>query len=225
MHAVEKGTKWAAQIRRMARPTWGISSKYARHLYISVVIPRILYAADIWCVTSCSERMRESKLGLAKAIDQVVTIQRAGTLAITGGLRTSATDLLNAHAHLLPATLTVRKWCHHALIRMVMLPKEHLLHKYIKQCRTGKIKRHKGPLHHLTKWFKVDTNTIEKIPSTARDPSKIGKIPLVISIAKNREDLIKETEGALEDLQIYSDSSALECYGHSGPIDLDTHRC
>ena len=209
-HAVEKGTKWAAQIRRMARLTWGILPKYARCLYISVAIPRILYAVDIWCITSRSERMRESKLGLAKVIDQVVTIQRAGALAITGGLRTLATDLLNAHAYLLPAMLTVRKWCHHALIRMAMLPKEHPLHKYIKQHRIGKIKRHKGPLHHLTKWFKVDANAIKKIPSTARDPSKIGKIPLVISITENREDLIKETEGAPEDLQIYSDSSALK---------------
>jgi hypothetical protein len=31
-YAVEKGTKWAAQIRRIARPAWGITPKYARRL-------------------------------------------------------------------------------------------------------------------------------------------------------------------------------------------------
>jgi ribonuclease HI len=93
---------------------------------------------------------------------------------------------------------------------MATLPKEHPLHKFIKQRRTGKVKRHKGPLHHLTKWFKVDANAIEKIPSAVQDPSKLGKIPLVISIAENREDSIKETEDALENLQIYSDGLALE---------------
>jgi hypothetical protein len=42
-------------------------------------------------------------------MDQIATIQRVGTLAIIGGLRTIATDTLNAHVHLLPAMLTVRK--------------------------------------------------------------------------------------------------------------------
>jgi hypothetical protein len=51
-HAVKKGTKWAAQIRRIARPSWGITPKYARRLYISVALPRILYAADVWCVAA-----------------------------------------------------------------------------------------------------------------------------------------------------------------------------
>ena len=51
-HAVEKGTKWASQIRRIARPAWGITPKYARRLYISIALPRILYAADVWCVAA-----------------------------------------------------------------------------------------------------------------------------------------------------------------------------
>jgi len=29
-HAVKKGTQWAAQIRRIAKQTWGITPKYAR---------------------------------------------------------------------------------------------------------------------------------------------------------------------------------------------------
>jgi hypothetical protein len=49
-HAVGKGTKWVAQIRRLARPSWGITPKYTRKLYISVALPRILYAADVWCL-------------------------------------------------------------------------------------------------------------------------------------------------------------------------------
>ena len=45
---VEKGTKWAAQIRRASAPSWGLTPKYARRLYISIAIPRTLYAVDIW---------------------------------------------------------------------------------------------------------------------------------------------------------------------------------
>ena len=121
-------------------------------------------------------------------------------MAITGGLRTSATDSLNAHAHLIPAALTVRKWCHRALTRIATLPKEHPLHKIIKNCRTSKVKWHRGPLHHLARWFKPDATKTEKIPTAARDPTKIGKIPLKISIADSREESIKEAENAKEEL-------------------------
>src|ERR1700677_2147742 len=42
-YAVEKGTKWTAQIRCAAAPSWGLTPKHARQLYISVAILRILY--------------------------------------------------------------------------------------------------------------------------------------------------------------------------------------
>ena len=99
-------------------------------------------------------------------------------LAIIGGLRTLATDSLNTHAHLLPAKLMVRKWCHRVLTRIPMLPKEHPLHKIIKSRRTSKVKRYKGLLHYLVRWFKPDALKTEKIPTAARDPTKIGKIPI-----------------------------------------------
>ena len=161
-------------------------------------------------MSTCSERIRTSKVGLAKALNQVTMIQRMGVLAIIGSLRTSATDSLNVHAHLLPAALMVRKWCHQALTRMAALPKNHLLYKPINFCRTSKTKKHKAPLHHLVKWFKPDASNTEKIPTTARDPLKIGKIPLKISIAESRKDLIKEAENTTEKLQIFSDGSVLE---------------
>ena len=173
-------------------------------------MPRILYAADIWCLAERGARTRTSKIGPTKALDNIATIQRAGTLAITGGLRTSATDALNAHAHLLPAALMVRKWCHCTLTRLATLPKEHPLYKIIKHRRTRKIKKHRGPIHQLTRWFKLDVINTEKIPTVARNPSKIGKIPIRISIADSREVSIEQTENTKKDLQVFSDSSALE---------------
>jgi hypothetical protein len=46
-YAIEKGTKWAAQICRIARPTWGITPKYVWRLYISIALPRIMYGMDL----------------------------------------------------------------------------------------------------------------------------------------------------------------------------------
>jgi ribonuclease HI len=43
-----------------------------------------------------------------------------------------------------------------------------------------------------------------------RDPSKAGKLPFTLSIAKSREELIKETEEATEEIQIFTDGSVME---------------
>jgi hypothetical protein len=154
--------------------------------------------------------MEKSTLGPARTISQMASIQRAGALAIMGGLRTSPTDALNVHAHLLPVVTSVNKWCHGALTRIATLPIEHLLHKIMKSRKIGKTKRHKGLLHHLVKWFKIDVNAMEKTPTVVRDPSKTGKLPFRISIAESREDSIKETEKAQEAIQIFTDGSALK---------------
>jgi hypothetical protein len=73
-YAVSKGTKWAAQIRWLARPTWGITPKYARRLYISVALPCILYVVDVWCLSEQGAWTRVSKIGPAKALNQIITI-------------------------------------------------------------------------------------------------------------------------------------------------------
>jgi len=62
----------------------------------------------------------------------------------------------------------------------------------------------------LTRWFKPDIINTKKIPTMARNPSKIGKIPIRISITDSREESIEQTENAKEDLQVFSDGSALE---------------
>ena len=72
----------------------------------------MLYTLDIWCIPTHGEPAGACTVGSAKAIEQITTIQRVGALAITGGLSTSPTDMLDTHTHLLPAALTVNKWCH-----------------------------------------------------------------------------------------------------------------
>jgi ribonuclease HI len=207
-HAVEKGTKWAAQIRRLARLTWGITPKYARRLFISVALPRMLYAIDVWYTPSSVEHADTRAIGTAKVTKQVETVQRAGALAITGGLRTSPTDALNASAYLLPASLTINRWCHRAYTRMAMLPPEHPLYKPVNWKRTRATTRHRGPLHKLTSAYNLDTPNVEKIPAVARDPTVTGKLPFQISIPENKESSARAAENAIEEIQVFTDGSA-----------------
>jgi len=186
---------------------WGLTLSYARKLYISVAIPRVLYAIDIWCAPPYDDGQRQ--YGTIKITRQLATIQRLGALAITGGLHTSATDALDATAFLLPAVLLVDKWCHRAAMCLAMLPEKHPLYGTIRNKITGKIQKHKSPINNLLAAYRHDPRKIEKIPAVARDPMLQGVLPFAVSIAENREDSIREAENASEEVQVFTDSSAI----------------
>jgi len=205
--AIAKGTKWVMQIRRLARPTWGLTPENARRLYISIAIPRIIYVIDVWCAPPYANS--KCQRGTVKIIGKVATIQRAGALAVTGSLRSSATDALDAMAYFLLAPLLVDKACHRAMLHLATLPKEHPLHRIVNSKTTGKIKRHKSPMSSLLAAYKVDLKKVVKIPTAARDPTLQGKLPFDISIAESREDSINEATCADEEVQIFTDGSAL----------------
>ncbi|KAI0286513.1 hypothetical protein BC826DRAFT_1120321 [Russula brevipes] len=172
----DKGAKWAAQIRRLARPSWGITPKHARQLFIGVATPRILYAVDVWGLSQVNVRRQTDSCGSAKAVDVFRSAQRAGTLAITGGLRTSPTDSLDACANLPPAPFTIERWCHRAMVRMAMLPSDHPLASAVARANLRTIKRHRSPLHNLARRFDVKPREMEKIPATSRHPAQYGKL-------------------------------------------------
>ena len=94
-----------------------------------MAIPRTLYAAEVWC--SLPRREANVFKAMAVATKSLVTIQRAGALAITGGLCTLLMDTLDASVFLLPVPLNIDKRCHNAMICLAMLLKEHPLHRAI----------------------------------------------------------------------------------------------
>src|ERR1700677_520878 len=62
-HVCGKGSKWAMQIKRLTRPTWGLTPKGARKLYVSVVLPWIMYGVDIWCIPMHGKNTKGSRKG------------------------------------------------------------------------------------------------------------------------------------------------------------------
>lgn len=111
---VGKGSKWSAQIRRLTRPSWGLTLKGAKKLYTGVALPCILYGIDTWCTLLHGRHARGSRKGSVKAIKKLTSVQRSGALAITEGLQTTPTHTLDAHAALLPMVSRVKK---HALMQ------------------------------------------------------------------------------------------------------------
>ena len=170
-HAVEKGTKWTAQIRRAATPSWGLTPKHARQLYISVAIPRTLYAVDVWGARFQHGAGTQVAGKVAENSNKLNAVQRAGTLAITGGLRALPTDTLDMHAFLLPLHLEIEKHLFRAAIHIATLPTLHPLHKPIRKCASRAMKRHKSTLHNLIQAFNIKPNTLETLPTTGGNPA------------------------------------------------------
>src|SRR5258708_6205221 len=183
-HITEKGSKWAAQIKRATRPTWGITLKYTCKLYISVALPRILYMIDVWCTPIHRGQTGTKRKGSVSAVKKLITAQRAGTITITGALQTSPTNALDACAYTILAELLVEKQCHKAAVCLATLPPEHPLHKLVKASMNKRSKRYKAPLNDIMQIFHLDPKMMEKISVAVRNPLELDthKTPLRISI-------------------------------------------
>ena len=191
------------------RPSWGITLKYAKRLYISVALPKVLYAINIWCTPHHGTEAGPRIKGSVAVAKWLTTVQRAGTITITGSLCTSPTNLLDFCTFTFPVKLLIEKWCYRAVVRLSTLSIEHPLYKLVKASVKCVIKRHKAPMHNLMKIFRLDPNsiTITKIAIAVHNPLEANRIPMQISIAKSKEESKREANRASEAVKVYSDGS------------------
>ncbi|RDX44140.1 hypothetical protein OH76DRAFT_1360085, partial [Lentinus brumalis] len=131
--AFAKGTAWTTLMRRLGRPRHGLSMGVLMRLYQAVAVPRILYAADTFLLPVRKVEGRKATAGSVGHIKKLAQIQRQAVLIITGAMRTTATDVLEAHLHLLPFDLLVDKVCFRATARLCSLPSSHPLHSHVRR--------------------------------------------------------------------------------------------
>jgi ribonuclease HI/exonuclease III len=211
-YVVEKGTSWAAQIKRIARPSWGITPNYARRLYIGVALPRILYGSEVWYHPSPAPKWKEATKmrGTVKVTKKLTSVQRAGALAITGGLRTSPTDSIDALAFLLPFALTIDTWCYRAALRLASLPDKHPLRKPVNICAKSAVKKHLSPLHNLLRSLDANISEIDTKPTKTHNPSKPLLPPFTVSIPPDKESSKREAQTNSDEIQVFSDGSIMD---------------
>jgi ribonuclease HI len=127
-----------------------------------------------------------------------------------GTLRSSPTDLIDAHAGLLPMELTLRKACHRAMIHSLSLPDSHPLHKIIKRAKRHPPEKNLGPLDQLLKIFKLRNTTFEYIDSANQNVAGIVIPRIKTVIAPNREASISFERNDKADFKDFSDGSGQE---------------
>jgi len=186
-----------------------------RQLYLTVAVPKFTYGADIWFkpIYDNSDRKQRGSMGVA---EKLAKIQRIATLGITGAMRTTATDTLDAHANLLPTSLLLQKICHRSAdsaLRLATLPQHHPLHKHLQHiAKHHDIRRHRSSLHNLIATYRVFSDNTETLDPIRRSNAK-QQNAYNTHIAPKKTIAIREQRELTDKIQIFADGS-----GHSGGI-------
>ena len=208
--ALGKGQDWIIHFNRIARTTKGIHAKYFRQLYISIAIPRMLYAADIFLTPHQKVGIKNSdKNGTKQAIlTKLASIQRRAAIMITGAMSTTATDIVEVMANLLPFRLLVDKHRQRAAVRLATLPETHPLHKPVLNAASRLVKRHLTPLHDLMHRYSIQPKKIETIKAIRYDTK--WKPGVKTEIAMDVEHAIASIPHDKADVKIFTDGSGME---------------
>ncbi|KAJ7159414.1 hypothetical protein C8R46DRAFT_906280, partial [Mycena filopes] len=134
-----KGHAWLRQGARIARASQAIVETGRAHrarLYLAVCVPGMLYGADVFLSPPPGNRRafllgkKQQERGIVKTIR---TIQRRAALAITGALGSTPTDVLDAHANLLPVVHVINKVRFGAAAQLATLAFLHPLYKTVRE--------------------------------------------------------------------------------------------
>ncbi|KIK46877.1 hypothetical protein CY34DRAFT_75146, partial [Suillus luteus UH-Slu-Lm8-n1] len=100
IYALAKGTQYTMACQLMK----GIYGQLLKKLHEGVDIPKMLYTADIWCSGLVLKGRGKKNTGReAKGFTlKMARVQRMATTIIMRGMKTTTTDLLDAHANILP---------------------------------------------------------------------------------------------------------------------------
>lgn len=176
-----------------------------RQLYLAVALPKMTYGLDVWYTPPTRENKALRIKGSVSTLKSLAKIQRIATLTITRALQTTPTDLLNAHAGVLPMELALEKACHRATVRMLTLPETHPLQQIIKKARQPPPRGHQGTIGKLLRILGLENKKVETITPTNTYP--YHPIQFKVATPKTREQSIKEEAADKADFRVYSDSS------------------
>jgi ribonuclease HI len=174
-----------------------------RAYYLTVAVPRLLYAADVFLIPA-TERSKGTK----GSVNKLARIQRQAALDITGALRTTANDTLDAHANLLPFPLLVSKMVHRAVVRLAFLLDSHPLAAKVKRAAKRYVKRHRSPLHEIMHAYCLNPERMEKIQTVMFGPKWHPAFSTRIPI--NKEQAVEEIETEGTQVVVYSDGSCID---------------
>ena len=148
--ATRQAETWINLVRRLARTSTGLSAKGMRQLYMAIAVPKMSYAADVWyTLPHKANETSKRRVGSVRFTQKLQSAQRRAVITMLGAMRSTAGDVLNAHAYLPPPHLLFLPTLIRSATRLASLPNSHPLHKPAQLAIKRSVKRHRGPLHTL----------------------------------------------------------------------------
>ena len=168
--ALTMATYWASQIGRLAKASSRVSTPGTKQLYNTVAIPRFFYRAEVLfaqlytdlsksrkhvdsflshCTSSYKTESSKVSRGSVAITNKLRSAQCKIAMAITGGMQTTAGDVLDMHTYILLIDLLFKKLLFRATLHVCSLPSSHPLHAQIRAQHISRVKRHLSPVHHL----------------------------------------------------------------------------
>ena len=86
-----------------------MSASGVRQLYNTVAVPGFTYRAEVWYTGLHKPKEEGNTKGSVAITNKLRSMQRKVASTITGALRTTAGDTLDAHASILPVDLLLNK--------------------------------------------------------------------------------------------------------------------
>lgn len=200
--ALARGTRSLGALARLKIP-----HGFMRQLILALVFPRVEYALPVWYAPlGEGPTRRTGHIGTTRSIAK---LQRRAAKLITGAFATTASDMADFHAHLLPAHLRLELACFKATARLCTLPEQHPLHAMVKRCRRP-VKRHKSALHKMMEAFPELQGSIETVQQARHQDLAITY--LTGHIADTRDAAREAAITAIESgsLCIFSDGSGFK---------------
>jgi ribonuclease HI len=203
--ATANATKWILQFRRLTRPSTGVKTRLMRQLYLAVALPKITYGIEVWYMPPTKPAGYTRNTGSAGALQNLQKIQQIATLAITGTLRMSPNNFVDAHAGVLPMELAPLKACHSALVRSLTLPSTNPMHHVVQMAKRSQPKKHPGPATNMLRILGLGDMEIETIYPAVTLKS-LGPQHRV-EIDDSREESISSEHNDNTDYKIFTDGS------------------
>ena len=195
-----------------------VNLRLIQQLYHAVTIPKMTYAVDIWYTPPHRKEGTKKDSGSVGITNKLVSLQQMATLAITGVLCSTATDVLDLHAGTQPVRLLLHRLCNQAALQIASLPDTHPLHTIYCTCTRQYIKTHQLPLHELPSIFSITPDSIETwypIRSSLAQETKAS----ITTLAPSEDDSTVNMQLAPGVIQVFSDSSGLD--GQIGAAAVD----
>ena len=126
---------------------------------------------------------------------------------ITGAFRTTASDVLEIHAHVPPVALRLTDTCHREALRICALPASHPLSGPALRASRSIPRYHHSPLHTLLRGFNLRPDSIKAINPAPQHPNWA---PLLTThIATDKDETAACIRTRMDEVQVFCDGSGL----------------